>query len=278
MSAAERRGSPRMLRLVIGPGHRRYLCRASPRGRRRNPGQLRPCSRWRRDRPQTNIRIVQRGRVEVLFALACRRRNTRMNHCLYRALDQPSVYALVQRILAPGSEKLISQRIREMLSGLPAGEPLLDLGCGPKSWLTGAGLKPFGLDINPAYVSAYSSLGGVGIVASAAQIPFQSNSFGGVWSVGLLHHLPDEAAKCTLREGIRVCRPGGYVAILDAVTPTVTWHRPLATMIRKLDRGKFMRSEETLQALLPDREKWTYTRFTFAMTGLEMLACVVKVR
>jgi SAM-dependent methyltransferase len=199
-----------------------------------------------------------------------------MTYNVYRILDRPAVYALAQHILAPGQEAIITQRIQDMLSHLPAGGPLLDLGCGPKSWLNRVGLKPCGLDLNPTYVAEYRSLGGVGIVASGARIPFQDHSFEGVWSIGLLHHLSDDMARAALREAIRVCRRGGYVAILDGVMPTAPWRRPLATIIRKLDRGGFMRSEEALKALLPDRQNWACTRFTFAITGLEMLACIAS--
>jgi hypothetical protein len=77
-----------------------------------------------------------------------------------------------------------------------------------------------------------------------------------------------------LNEAIRVSRPGGYVAILDAVAPVARWRRPIASVIRRMDRGRFMRSERSLQALFPNREKWSWQRFTAAATGLEMLSCV----
>ena len=201
-----------------------------------------------------------------------------MTFDLYRMLDRPEVYALAQNIFAPGQDARITRRIRDMLSGLPDQESLLDLGCGPQSWLARVGLKPYGLDINPSYVAEYRNRGGRGVVASAAQVPFQDRSFAGVWSVGLLHHLSDDVAAMAVREAIRVCRRGGYVAILDAVTPAVPWRQPLAAIIRKMDRGRFMRSEQALQALLPDAPSWTCSRFTFAATGLEMLACLTTVR
>lgn len=196
----------------------------------------------------------------------------------YRILDRPAAYALAQNIFAPGQDTRITQRIRDILSKLPEGGCLLDLGCGPQSWLTKVGLKPYGLDISPSYLAEYRNLGGLGVVASAAQVPFQDHSFEGVWSVGLLHHLSDDMASAALREGLRVCRRGGYVAILDAVKPDAAWRQPLATIIRKMDRGRFMRNEEALKALLPDPENWTCSRFTFATTGLEMLVCLTTVR
>ena len=206
------------------------------------------------------------------------RRTLQMNLDPYRMLDRPAVYALAQNIFAPGQDARITQRIRDMLSGLPDGGALLDLGCGPQSWLARVGLRPVGLDISPSYVAEYRNLGGPGVVASAAQVPFRDGSFAGVWSVGLLHHLSDDLAGTTVREAIRVCRRGGYVAILDAVEPVAAWRRPLATIIRKLDRGRFMRSETALKALLPDSAQWNCTRFTFAATGLEMLVCLTTVR
>ena len=52
LASSSTMGFARMLRLVIGPRHRRCSCRASPRGWLRNPSQFRrPRSRWRRDRP-----------------------------------------------------------------------------------------------------------------------------------------------------------------------------------------------------------------------------------
>lgn len=192
----------------------------------------------------------------------------------YRILDRPIVYMGVQHLLAPGAARIITRQIMEMLATVPNGEPLLDLGCGPMSWLFRVGLSPVGLDINPAYAATYRTHGSPCVVASAAQVPFHDHSFGGVWSIGLLHHLPDELVTRMLNEAIRVSRPGGYVAILDAVAPVARWRRPIASVIRRMDRGRFMRSERSLQALFPNREKWSWQRFTAAATGLEMLSCV----
>jgi len=198
-----------------------------------------------------------------------------MGDQLYSILDRPWIYALARKILAPGMERVLTRHLREMLSSLPPGDQLLDLGCGPKSWLSYLGLRPVGLDLSPSYMKSYQYLGGSGVVATAAKVPFQDESFDGVWSIGLLHHLPDDTAHAAITEAMRVCRPDGYVAILDAVLPRSVWERPVAAFIRRLDRGAFIRSEEAMRALLPDSSKWKSTRFTFAATGLEMLGCVL---
>jgi SAM-dependent methyltransferase len=195
---------------------------------------------------------------------------------VYGILDQPWVYGLAQRILAPGAEAALTRRLQDLVSRLPRGEPILDLGCGPRSWLANVGLEPQGLDINPTYVAAYRAAGGEAVVASAAEIPFADGTFAGVWSVGVLHHLPDAVAAKVVREAMRVSRTDGYVAILDAVLPTTAWRRPLASAIRSLDRGEHMRSEADLRALFAGDPRWQFSRFTYAATGLEMLACVRK--
>jgi SAM-dependent methyltransferase len=225
---------------------------------------------------------AQRGVAAARFAwtgggtiIGSIRKGNRMSASLYRILDRPIVYKLGQQLLAPGAERIITRRLAHILAAVPHGEPLLDVGCGPRSWLAPVGLAPFGLDINPAYVRAYCDLGSPGVVASAVEMPFADHSFAGVWSIGLLHHLDDEPARLIVAEAVRVTRPRGYVAILDAVTP-VGPTRPLAGMIRKWDRGRFMRSEQGVKALLPKCDTWECERFTAAATGLEMLSCLCK--
>jgi SAM-dependent methyltransferase len=195
---------------------------------------------------------------------------------IYRVLDQPVVYKAAQVVFAPGADYLLTRRIAALLESLPEGEDLLDLGCGPASWLFRCGLKPTGVDINPIYVDSYRANGATAYVASAAEAPFEDQSFDGIWCVGLLHHLPDDLARAVVREAERLCRPGGYVAILDAVLPRSAWRRPLAAGIRAMDRGEFMRRELELRAVLTPDADWEVHRFTYAGTGLEMLSCVLR--
>lgn len=193
---------------------------------------------------------------------------------LYALLNYPPAYNAVQHLFAPGGEASLTRYIAALAQALPADGPLLDVGCGPRSWLWRVGLRPVGVDIEPSYVKAYAEAGGQARLGSADAIPHDDASFAGVWSIGVLHHLPDRAVTGAIREAIRVCRPGGYVAILDAVLPASAWRRPLAACIRRLDRGRHMRRERDLRALLDPFGGWTYTRFTYSATGLEMLACL----
>jgi len=189
-------------------------------------------------------------------------------------LDNPWFYGLSQSLITLGGPAIVSRRIRGLISQLPPEKHILDVGCGPKSYLFRMGLSPVGLDLSPVYVCKYMRAGKSGVMASADALPFASESFGGIWATALFHHLPDPVAYKTMREFLRVCGRPGYVAIVDWVSPRSKWRRPLVAPIQSLDRGKFTRSQEDLEAMLPDKANWTIRRFTYSAFGLEMISCL----
>lgn len=189
-------------------------------------------------------------------------------------LEIPALYRLSQLLLAPGAEQLLHRRIQQLAAALPAAGSLLDVGCGPSSWLWKLGAHPVGLDLSHPYSAAFSRRQEPAVTGSALALPFADHTFEGVWNIGVLHHLPDDLARLAIQEMLRVRTPGGYVVILDAVLPHSPWTRSLATLIRRLDRGQFMRSQAQLAALLPELAKWSMRRYTYAATGLEMLESV----
>jgi ubiquinone/menaquinone biosynthesis C-methylase UbiE len=192
---------------------------------------------------------------------------------LYHCIEHPRVYQMLQSVLAPGAHKSVTRRITELIRRMPQGHSILDVGCGPASWLWRADLHPVGLDLSLKYSMAFRDCGEPAVTGSAADLPFPDRCFDGVWSIGLLHHLPDTVARQAVTEMLRVCKQGGYVAIMDAVLPEHSWHRPLAYMIRRADRGRFIRPQERLVSLLPRADAWMLERFTYALTGLELVDC-----
>lgn len=195
---------------------------------------------------------------------------------VFRVLDSPFLYRLSQSVLAPGGKKRIVRQLQTVLAEVPPTESVLDVGCGPSSWLWNVGLEPFGVDICPRYVEAYLEHGGTAMVGSADRLPFPDDSFDGVWCMGLLHHLDHTQASACIAEMLRVRRLGGYVVLFDAVLPHSAWWRPVAWAVRKLDRGRFMRTEQQFRGLLPlgSPSKWTIRRITYSLNGLEALICV----
>lgn len=194
---------------------------------------------------------------------------------IYQILDFPILYSLSQQIFAPGADAYISKIIRRLLNELPKSKRLLDVGCGPSSWLFKQNIKPIGLDINPSYIEKYKVIA-KGYVGSSDNLPFSNHSFDGIWSIGLLHHLSKKQAQDSIKEMVRVCDKDGYIVVLDAVLPVTSVKRPLAYLIRKLDRGKFMRSSEQNKKLLPNPNIWEISRLTYSYTGLELMVFVYK--
>lgn len=207
------------------------------------------------------------------MAFALRASDTRAVR-VHAVLERPLVYEAAQMILAPGARRRLTTLVGDLLATRPAGR-LLDVGCGPDSWLVRAGARPVGLDLSTAYVGEFARRGGAGVVGSADALPFASESFDVVFSLGLFHHLPDAVAAIALAECARVRRrEGGRLAVLDAVLPRSAWTRPVAHWVRRMDRGRFMRTETQLRALLPSELSWSARRVTYALNGLEMLVCV----
>lgn len=195
---------------------------------------------------------------------------------IYKILNIPFVYRAAQFILGPGAETDILRRLKALVATLPMEGPLLDIGCGPQSWLFKLGYDPLGLDLEPSYAQAYTAAGHKAVVGSAAALPFPSDSFQCVWTFGMFHHIPDDLARTAIAEAMRTTRPGGVVILFDAVLPRSVWHRPLAYAIRRLDRGKFMRSKAHLLGLLPDQAAWSIEHISYAATGLEGVFCIYR--
>ena len=193
---------------------------------------------------------------------------------LYRVLDRPWVYALAQIVLAPGQQRLLKRLFRETAQSLPDRGRTLDVGCGPASWLRRLGRLPIGVDINCSYVAHYTRTGGRAVTASSTAIPFANGAFDQSWSFGLLHHLSDDDARRTLDEMRRVTAPGGTLVVMDAVLPRSPWRRPLAYVLRKLDRGGCVRAEAHHRALLG--EGWSVRRALMAYNGLEVTIAVCR--
>src|SRR4051794_32123116 len=147
------------------------------------------------------------------------------------------MYQLTQSLLAPGANAVIASHIQRQPGRA------LDVGCGPSSLLRRVNMDPIGVDCEPARARAF----GKAVVATATALPFADGAFDSVWSLGLLHHLPDVSARAAIREMRRVTGAGGSTVIFDGVLPANG--RPLAQLIRNLDRGGFMRSPATFHRL-----------------------------
>jgi SAM-dependent methyltransferase len=202
---------------------------------------------------------------------------------LRKLLETPVVYSLVQNIALPGQNKLLGARLDNIFrcsKGL-----VLDVGCGPKPIAPVPEGTLVGIDINPEYIRKYT--GGCidtdmhvihdgrksvyGFIGIAEKLPFADGAFDECRCFGVLHHLPTASARTAVMEMRRCVRPGGKIVIFDSVMPRSVFFRPLAWMIRKCDRGEWVRNEDELVDLIRSagKEEWMSSRFTYTYNGLE---------
>lgn len=194
----------------------------------------------------------------------------------YSALENPTVYRISQILLAPGMDRILTKRLFRTFADIPTPKRLLDVGCGPGSWLWNLGMDPIGADLCHAYTVKFRATGNTSVTASVTALPFPDDSFDVVFACGLLHHLPEELAREAVAEMTRVARPHGHVVLFDPVLPRVGWLRPIAWALCRLDRGRFIRSQEAYESSLlggPDRKA---QRFTHSYLGTEGLLCRLR--
>jgi SAM-dependent methyltransferase len=137
-------------------------------------------------------------------------------------------------------------------------------------------VHPIGLDRSRSYLADFRRAGQPAVAASSSMLPFASASFDAVWSFAMLHHIPDDAARASIEELLRVTRPGGYAVVLDWCWPESAWRRPGAWVLLKLDRGRYMRKRQQLLALLPRPGCWSSQRAVYSLFRCEGLFCVFR--
>jgi SAM-dependent methyltransferase len=210
---------------------------------------------------------------------------------IYRVLEIPWVYDLVQHLFAPGHRRL-QERAFARIEFDTVG-PVLDVGCGPRLKTPDADLV-FGTDVNADYIRQFTGgaidvdpelvddpppLGRrrLGYVSPAESLPFADGRFAEVRCRSLLHHLPHEIAVRAIREMVRCTAPGGRVILIDPVWPRHGWLRPLPWLIMKLDRGEWVRTEEDLLALAEEAcpGDWSIRRYLLSYHATEgaILVC-----
>lgn len=210
----------------------------------------------------------------------------------YNLLEFPFIYSLSQKLLALGAESLTKKHFGRVFSESNVNKGLvLDVGCGPELSTPQPHGTIIGVDINPFYVKKFftsrvkkklnnisNNHAYLGAVSSADALPFKKNTFNESRCNGLLHHMPSEPALRSIKEMIRCTEPGGMVVIIDNVWPGNPFFRPIAWLTRKLDRGKWVRTEKELLRLVNDvcKESCRHKRITYTYTGLELLIIKIK--
>lgn len=163
--------------------------------------------------------------------------------------EVPIFYKLLQATLAGGGHSTIKKYLKKQIP--KNAMSILDQGCGTGEYSLLFNDKYTGLDNSAKDIEyARKRYKGNFIVGTATKMPFKNNSFDVIFAVGLHHHLPDGLAKKAILESLRVCQQSGKVIIVDAMLPRNPLNF-LGMVLRKLDRGGYVRKAENTLKLLP---------------------------
>ncbi len=113
---------------------------------------------------------------------------------------------------------LTARRVALSRALVPSGK-VLDVGCGTGRFLSSmpsAGYELKGIDISAGMLEEARERGLDVVEGSSGDMPFDDDSFDLVVTFAVLHHLIDpELVRATLREIVRVTRPGGTSVVWD---------------------------------------------------------------
>ena len=165
-------------------------------------------------------------------------------------LDNARVNRFVQNFLAFGLKQKRTNHVIEIMQPYVKGR-LLDVGCGTGVHTSGFICDDYvGIDINANFINyGRKKYRQKLMVMDATKLTFANSSFDSVVSISLLHHIPEEAVRKAFEEMKRVCRPGGYIAVLDATYPDNKFDF-IGYFLCKIDRGRYMRTVEKTREIL----------------------------
>jgi SAM-dependent methyltransferase len=158
-----------------------------------------------------------------------------------------------ESIPAHVTEHYLGKRVRHIGDVFPFGQHLLDVGCG--TGILGARLMTAGYDVAGVDVSAHmlrrASHRGLNVTeASSDALPFADAAFDGAFTVAVLHHLREPAVVLrTIREMVRVVRPGGRVILWDHNPINLYWHLFMARLPQDDGSERMVGKHEILRAL-----------------------------
>ena len=123
----------------------------------------------------------------------------------------------------------LRKRLRLILSLVPAGSRVLDIGCGTGRLavhLRRNGLTMVGLDSSREMLKQLNVRQGIGVVqAEFERLPFRSESFEAAATIATLHHAVQVVVlERMLQEIVRVVKPGGLLILWDHNPNNPYWH------------------------------------------------------
>lgn len=169
---------------------------------------------------------------------------------LYKALENPAVYGITQKLLGGGRVyKLLRETIGAQLKDISYNE-VLDVGCGTGLFTDCFKGEYTGIDINEGYIKkARADKKGTFKTGDATALQFEDETFDLVFTLGVLHHLNAGSREKMLKEMRRVCKSGGHILIVDGLVPSNRLN-VIGYALAKLDRGPFKTRHEKFREMI----------------------------
>ncbi len=204
------------------------------------------------------------GREGFLFAyfsaLYTRRKHQKLSE-LYRAERlEPQIRERfdAHAVKLPDLIDRSDRRLKALLAacGNVRGKDVLEVGCGKGRFaevFIEEGAKVTGIDPSPELLKDTRRLQGTFLQASATELPFEDASFDVVIAVEVIEHLP--FLETSLREMLRVLRPGGVIALIDRNKFSLNQKRFLVPNVL-IKRWHEMKNHWIYPNNFPFRERW----------------------
>jgi cyclopropane fatty-acyl-phospholipid synthase-like methyltransferase len=156
---------------------------------------------------------------------------------LYKLLEIPWVYNLVQRIFAADE---LQSHVKQLLSKY-SNQKVLELGAGTGAFSQINFGDAFVSDINAAYLDEIPLPSNRKLVMSATDLTQLSGKFDLVFSVGLYHHLSEDDFSESICQIKNHLTSKGKLIVVDNIWPIGI--NPIAWLVRRFDRGEYVRAK-----------------------------------
>jgi 2-polyprenyl-3-methyl-5-hydroxy-6-metoxy-1,4-benzoquinol methylase len=197
-----------------------------------------------------------------------------------RLLGRPLFYRLSQRV-AGGRGAYHRRLVHEFLKIQP-GDRVLDIGCGPADVLDEMpeDVDYHGFDLSEEYVAAararHPARGQFAVRPVSPEAAHDLGPFDVVMAIGVVHHLTDEDAAALFAVAAKVLRPGGRVLTCDGAF--VPGQHPIARVLLKLDRGRYVRTPEAYLTIARQYFPSSTVRITHDLGAIPYTHCVLEGR